>query len=337
MLFSVSVATYFSLRYGSAWVHRRVMSREQHQTRIQQGIPMQIAMIGLGRMGMNMARRLLKDGHDVVVWNRSQDKVDQMVAEGARGAADIDELATLLEAPRVVWCMLPSGKVTREMLGLLAVTLSAGDLVVEGGNSYWRDDLANAELLNAADIGYADAGVSGGIWGLTVGYCTMVGGDPAHIARLTPALDSLAPKDGWKHVGPVGSGHFVKMVHNGIEYAMMEAYGEGFDLLRNGPFEELDLQGIAALWNKGSVVRSWLLELLDSALQKDSDLSELKGYVEDSGEGRWTVLETVNYGIAAPVLAQALYRRFASRQDNAFSNRVLAALRNEFGGHAVNK
>lgn len=298
---------------------------------------MQIAMIGLGRMGMNMARRLLQGGHAVVVWNRSPDKVEQMVAEGARGAGSITELADILETPRTVWCMLPAGSVTHDALKTLAVALSPGDLVVEGGNSYWRDDAANAELLAAAGIGYVDAGVSGGIWGLEKGYCTMVGGSAEHVQRLAPALDSLAPEHGWKHVGPVGSGHFVKMVHNGIEYAMMEAYGEGFELMRHGPFENLDLQGIAALWNRGSVVRSWLLELLDSALQKDPDLTDLKGYVDDSGEGRWTVLETVHHGVSAPVLAQALYRRFASRQDNAFSNRVLAALRNEFGGHAVKK
>ncbi len=298
---------------------------------------MQIAMIGLGRMGMNMARRLLRGGHDVVVWNRSQDKVAQMVAEGARGAASLEELAPLLEKPRTLWCMLPAGDITRSTLEALGPLLDPGDLVVEGGNSYWRDDAANAALLAEHGIGYVDAGVSGGIWGLDVGYCTMLGGTADHVARLAPALDSLAPEKGWKHVGPVGSGHFVKMVHNGIEYAMMEAYGEGFDLLRNGPFDALDLQGIAALWNRGSVVRSWLLELLDSALQKDPDLSALKGFVDDSGEGRWTVLESVHAGVSAPVLAQALFRRFASRQENAFSNRVLAALRNEFGGHAVRK
>ncbi|UZP66131.1 decarboxylating 6-phosphogluconate dehydrogenase [Desulfovibrio mangrovi] len=298
---------------------------------------MQIAMIGLGRMGMNMTRRLLKDGHDVVVWNRSADKVQQIVAEGARGAEHLEDLNHMLAPRRTVWCMLPAGDVTRQTLKTLGGILSPDDLVVEGGNSYWRDDAANAALLAEKGIGYVDAGVSGGIWGLEIGYCTMVGGAQEHVALLTPALDSLAPEQGWKHVGPVGSGHFVKMVHNGIEYALMEAYGEGFDLMRNGPFESLDLQGIAALWNRGSVVRSWLLELLDSALSKNPDLSGLKGYVEDSGEGRWTVLETVHHGVAAPVLAQALYQRFASRQDNAFSNRVLAALRNEFGGHAVKK
>ena len=298
---------------------------------------MQIAMVGLGRMGMNMARRLLKGGHDVVVWNRSADKVRQMQDEGARGAESLEALCDMLKAPRVVWCMLPAGDVTKSMIEELSTILAPGDLVVEGGNSYWRDDAANASLLAAKDIGYVDAGVSGGIWGLEIGYCTMVGGEAEHIMRIAPALNALAPDQGWKHVGPVGSGHFVKMVHNGIEYALMEAYGEGFELMKSGPFENLDLQGIAALWNRGSVVRSWLLELLDSALAKDPDLAGLKGYVEDSGEGRWTVLETVHHGVAAPVLAQALYRRFASRQDNAFSNRVLAALRNEFGGHAVKK
>ncbi len=299
---------------------------------------MQIAMIGLGRMGMNMARRLLRGGHDVVVWNRSPDKVRQMVAEGARGLTGEDGLADLpamLETPRAVWCMLPAGAPTHSIIAVLANILSPGDVVIEGGNSYWRDDAGHAAQLAEHAIAYVDAGVSGGVWGLENGYCTMVGGDAAQVARLAPALDTLAPPQGWRHVGPVGAGHFVKMVHNGIEYAMMEAYGEGFELLRDGPFPGLDLQGIAALWNRGSVVRSWLLELLDSALQKDGDLEEVKGYVDDSGEGRWTVLETVHYGVSAPVLAQALYRRFASRQDDAFSHKVLAALRNEFGGHAI--
>ncbi|WP_373869064.1 phosphogluconate dehydrogenase (NAD(+)-dependent, decarboxylating) [Desulfovibrio psychrotolerans] len=298
---------------------------------------MHIAMMGLGRMGMNMARRLLRGGHTVTVWNRSADKVRQMVQEGAQGADSPEAMVRMLPQPRIVWCMLPAGDVTRQTLETLAGLLSPGDMVIEGANSYWRDDAPQAAMLAERGIGYVDAGVSGGIWGLEEGYCTMVGGDAAHVALAAPALDTLAPADGWRHVGPVGAGHFVKMVHNGIEYALMESYGEGFQLLREGPFPGLDLHAVAALWNRGSVVRSWLLELLEAALQKDPQLDSIQGYVEDSGAGRWTVLETVHHGVAAPVLAQALYRRFASRQDNAFSNRVLAALRNEFGGHAVKR
>ncbi|MFV0421919.1 phosphogluconate dehydrogenase (NAD(+)-dependent, decarboxylating) [Oleidesulfovibrio sp.] len=296
---------------------------------------MQIAIIGLGRMGMNMARRLLNGGHDVVVWNRSKDKVEQMQAEGATGFTDLADLATHMSTPRALWFMLPAGDATTERIAEVLPHLDRGDLIIDGANAYWRDDAPKAEMLAQHGIHYMDAGVSGGIWGLEKGYCTMVGGNAEDVARVAPALDTLAPPDGWLHCGPVGTGHFVKMVHNGIEYAMMEAYGEGFDLMRNGPFENLDLQAIAALWNRGSVVRSWLLELLDSALQKDADLSSLKGYVEDSGEGRWTVLDSVHHAVPVPVLAQALFRRFESRQDDLFSNKVLAALRNEFGGHAI--
>lgn len=298
---------------------------------------MQIAIIGLGRMGMNMARRLVSGGHEVVVWNRSQEKITQMEQEGATGLSEINQLLTKLQAPRKVWVMLPAGEATQNMLTTLLEILDPGDIVVEGGNTYWRDDASRAEAFQKRGILYVDAGVSGGIWGRTEGYCTMVGGDKEAVSALSPALDTLAPPDGWRHVGPVGSGHYVKMVHNGIEYAMMEAYGEGFSLLKDGPFPQLDLQSIAALWNKGSVVRSWLLELLDNALQKDATLSDISAYVEDSGEGRWTVLESVHFAVPTPVLAQALYQRFASRQPNFFGNKILAALRNEFGGHAIKK
>lgn len=298
---------------------------------------MRLAIIGLGRMGMNMARRLVSGGHDIVVWNRSQEKVKQMVQEGAQGAATLEDLVAQLPAPRTVWVMLPAGDATENALDELSRLLSPGDLIIEGGNTYWRDDQPRAEWLERHGIHYMDAGVSGGIWGREIGYCTMVGGSADDVQRVAPALDTLAPANGWKHVGPVGSGHYVKMVHNGIEYAMMEAYGEGFDLLKNGPFKELDLEGIAGLWNQGSVVRSWLLELLESAFSKDPALEQLTGHVDDSGEGRWTVLESVHHGISTPVLAQSLYKRFESRQQDVFSNKVLAALRNEFGGHAVKK
>jgi 6-phosphogluconate dehydrogenase len=298
---------------------------------------MQIAMIGLGRMGMNMARRLLKDGHHVVVWNRSPDKVAVMVSEGAAGAQTIKEAVQKLTGPRIIWCMLPSGNVTKMALKEILEALEPDDLVIEGGNSYWKDDQENSKAFVEKGCGYIDAGVSGGVWGLKIGYCTMVGGKDRFVQRAKPIFDTLAPPRGWKHVGPVGSGHFVKMVHNGIEYAMMEAIGEGFDLMRNGPFDKLDLGGIADLWGQGSVVRCWLLELLVLAYERDPDLSSIRGFVDDSGEGRWTVLNSVEYGISAPVLAQSLFKRFESRQENVYSNKVLAALRNEFGGHAVKK
>lgn len=305
--------------------------RVQHQ----RSIYMQIAIIGLGRMGMNMARRLLRGGHEVAVWNRSPAKTQVMEAEGAAGFTSLQALAASLAPPRTLWFMLPAGEATQQRMDEVLPFLQPGDVVVDGANAYWKDDRPRADRLAAHCIRYVDAGVSGGIWGLENGYCTMLGGEAADIRHLAPVLDTLAPPQGWMHCGPAGAGHFVKMVHNGIEYAMMESYGEGFDLLRNGPFSELDLQGIAALWNRGSVVRSWLLELLDAALKKDPGLASLKGYVDDSGEGRWTVTDAVDHAVPVPVLAQALFRRFESRQDDLFSNKVLAALRNEFGGHAV--
>ncbi|SHJ29963.1 phosphogluconate dehydrogenase (NAD(+)-dependent, decarboxylating) [Halodesulfovibrio aestuarii] len=298
---------------------------------------MQIAMIGLGRMGMNMARRLIQGGHQVVVWNRSSDKVAAIVSEGAIGAQTIKEAVQRLTPPRIIWCMLPSGNVTKLILKEVLEAISSDDLVIEGGNSYWKDDLENSKAFVEKGCGYIDAGVSGGVWGLKVGYCTMVGGKDRFVRRAKPIFDTLAPPRGWKHVGPVGSGHFIKMVHNGIEYAMMEAIGEGFDLMRNGPFEKLDLGGIADLWGQGSVVRSWLLELLAIAYERDPDLESIKGFVNDSGEGRWTILNSIEYGISTPVLAQSLFKRFESRQQDVYSNKVLAALRKEFGGHAVRK
>lgn len=296
---------------------------------------MQVAMIGLGRMGMNMTRRLLQGGHKVVVWNRSPDKVAAIVNEGAIGAGSIKEAIQKLTCPRIVWCMLPAGNVTNMALKEILETLVPDDMVIEGGNSYWKDDLEHAKAFYQKGCGYVDAGVSGGVWGLKVGYCTMVGGKDRHVRRAKPLFDTLAPPRGWKHVGPVGSGHFVKMVHNGIEYAMMEAIGEGFDLMRNGPFDKLDLGGIADLWGQGSVIRSWLLELLTLAYQRDPDLSSIKGYVDDSGEGRWTVLNSIEHGVSTPVLAQSLFKRFESRQGDVYSNKILAALRKEFGGHPI--
>ncbi|RJX26128.1 MAG: decarboxylating 6-phosphogluconate dehydrogenase [Desulfurivibrio sp.] len=300
---------------------------------------MQIGMIGLGRMGMNMARRLLQGGHQVVAYNRSPDKTAEIVNEGATGSFSLPELAEKLEGrPRVVWLMLPAGKAIDEHLEKLRNILSPGDIIVEGGNSRYRDDIRRAAYLKGAGIHFVDAGVSGGIWGLKVGYCTMVGGEEKIFHYLEPVFQALAPADGYLYCGPTGAGHFVKMIHNGIEYGMMQAYGEGFALLEASPYaEHLDFHKVAHLWNQGSVVRSWLLELLEEAFAADARLDGLQGYVDDSGEGRWTVEEAIASGVSAPVITMALFARFQSRRENAFENRVLAALRREFGGHAVKK
>lgn len=299
---------------------------------------MQVGMIGLGRMGMNMARRLLGDGHEVVVYNRTQEKVKQMEEEGAIGSESLEDMIQKLSQPRVLWIMLPAGTIVDETIKNLSSLASPGDIIVDGGNSNFKDDLRRVEELKPLDIHYLDAGISGGIWGLEIGYCTMIGGDEADYRYIEPLLKTLAPKDGYLYCGATGSGHFVKMVHNGIEYAMMEAYGEGFDMLKNSPYgEQLDLERVAHLWNQGSVIRSWLLELLESAFGKDPELSSIKGYVEDSGEGRWTVQQAVELGVSAPVIAISLFKRFQSRQEDVFSDKVLAALRNEFGGHDVKK
>ncbi len=297
---------------------------------------MQVAMIGLGRMGMNMARRLLQGGHQVVVYNRTPDKTEEMAREGAQASFSLAELVASLEPPRVIWLMLPAGPVVDQHIGELAPLLASGDILVEGGNSYYKDDIRRAAELAPHSISYVDAGVSGGIWGLSVGYCTMLGGEEQAVQHLAPLLDTLAPPEGWLHCGPTGAGHFVKMIHNGIEYGMMQAYGEGFALLEASPYgEDFDFQAVARLWNQGSVIRSWLLELLEDAFSEDPRLEELQGYVDDSGEGRWTVQQAVESGVAAPVIALSLFQRFSSRRQNSFENRVLAALRREFGGHAV--
>ena len=297
---------------------------------------MEIAMIGLGRMGMNMVRRLLKGDHQVVAYNRTPNKTDQIVKEGAIGVYSLPELVEELPAPRVVWLMLPAGPTIDDHLAQLKELLSDGDMVIDGGNTYYKDDIRRAEMLAEKGIQFVDAGVSGGIWGLEVGYCTMVGGAKENYEYLEPIFKSLAPEDGYLYCGPTGAGHFVKMVHNGIEYGMMQAYGEGFDILEASSYaESLNYAEVAHLWNQGSVIRSWLLELAEAAFKKDAKLSDIQGYVEDSGEGRWTVLQAVESGVSAPVISLSLFRRFRSREEDAYSDKVIAALRREFGGHAV--
>ncbi len=294
---------------------------------------MQLGMVGLGRMGANMTKRLLERGHELVVFDRDPESVAAGVADGAVGSDSLEELAAKLRAPRHVWVMVPSGAPTRETVTALGGILESGDVVVDGGNSPWRDALAQAEELGANGIGFVDAGVSGGVWGLKNGYCLMVGGEQSVVEPLEPILVDLAPKDGYAHVGPVGSGHFVKMVHNGIEYGMLQAYAEGFALMDSATELDLDLHQIASVWQQGSVVRSWLLDLAVLALADTEGFAAIKGYVADSGEGRWTVTEAVERGVAAPVITASLFARFSSRQPNSYSARIIAALRNQFGGH----
>jgi 6-phosphogluconate dehydrogenase len=297
---------------------------------------MQIAIIGLGRMGMNMAKRLLLGGHEVVAFNRTPSKTDQLVKEGAIGAYSLSEVVEKLSHPRTIWIMLPAGSTVDEYINQLKEILSTNDIVIDGGNTFYKDDIRRADRLVEKGIKFMDAGVSGGIWGLKVGYCLMIGGEKKTYQYLEPIFRTLAPKEGYLHCGPNGAGHFVKMVHNGIEYGMMQAYGEGFDILEASPYSgSLDYAAISHLWNQGSVVRSWLLELMENAFAKDATLSDIKGYVEDSGEGRWTVQQAIETGVSAPVIALSLMRRFRSQVEDSFSDRVVAALRREFGGHAV--
>jgi 6-phosphogluconate dehydrogenase len=286
---------------------------------------MKLGMVGLGRMGGNMTKRLENDGHIVVSYDQG----------GSGTASSLEELVGQLEPRRAVWLMIPAGDPTEQAVQELLGLLDGGDVIVDGGNSNFRDSKRRAGLAAEKNVGYIDAGVSGGIWGLANGYCLMVGGDDDPVGFLEPALKTLAPKDGYAHVGSSGAGHFVKMVHNGIEYGLMQAYAEGFDIMNSSEFD-LDLHDIAGIWRYGSVVRSWLLELLHAALEAEgNDLEHIAGYVEDSGEGRWTVFEAINESVPAPVISAALYARFASRQDESFAAKINAALRNQFGGHAV--
>ncbi len=299
---------------------------------------MKFGIVGLGRMGGNMARRLARQGHRIAIHNRSQAVSLALAAEtGHLACASLADLVAALQAPRIVWLMLPAGDATRTALETLAPLLAPGDLVVDGANGHYKDDAPRAAALAARGIDFADAGVSGGVWGLENGYCIMLGGGEAAAARLRPWLDALAPAPGrgWLHTGPVGSGHYVKMVHNGIEYGMMQAFAEGFALMRQKPGFDLDVAAIAELWRHGSVVRSWLLDLSAEALARDADLSAIEPFVADSGEGRWTALDAVEQGIPAPVMSLALMMRFASQGGNDYAAKLLAMMRRGFGGHAV--
>jgi 6-phosphogluconate dehydrogenase len=319
---------------------------------------MQIGLIGLGRMGGNMARRLSRGGHDVVAWDRSADAVRSLAGEGVAGAISLDDLASRLTPPRVIWIMVPAGDPTEQTVQALAPLLHRGDAIVDGGNSHYKDDVRRAKMLAERGVHYVDAGTSGGVWGAERGYCLMIGGDPEVVGRLTPIFGTLAPgrgaiapstgrvgdstaHDGFLHCGPPGAGHFVKMIHNGIEYGLMEAYAEGFDILRNASSDALprdqrydfNLADIAEVWRRGSVVSSWLLDLAAIALAADPTLASFEGRVGDSGEGRWTVAAAIEESVPADVITTALFKRFRSRQDHTFAEKMLSALRAQFGGH----
>jgi 6-phosphogluconate dehydrogenase len=300
---------------------------------------MKLSMIGLGKMGGNMTRRLLRGGHEVVVYDRGADAVAGLASEGAIAATSLADVVNKLTVPRAIWMMLPAGDVTEDTIHQLADLLSPGDIIIDGGNSNYKDSVRRAGMLQPKDIHFVDVGTSGGIWGLAEGYSLMIGGESAAIELLRPAFETLAPavNQGWGHVGPSGAGHFTKMIHNGIEYGMMQAYAEGFEIMHAKQDFGLDLHQIAEIWRHGSVVRSWLLDLTANALKDDQNLTDLKGWVADSGEGRWTVAEAIDQDVPAPVITLSLLMRFVSRQDDSYSAKLLAAMRNQFGGHAVKK
>jgi len=297
---------------------------------------MQLGMIGLGRMGSNMVRRLMKGGHECVVTDLSADAVAALAKEGATGAQSLKDLVAALRPPRAVWVMVPAGNATEAVVSELAELMAPNDLIIDGGNSHYKDSARRGEGLAKRQIGFLDVGTSGGVWGRQEGYCMMVGGLKDHVDRVRPVFDTLAPPDGWAHVGPGGSGHFVKMIHNGIEYGMMEAYAEGFEVMHKSKFP-LDLHQISKVWNHGSVVRSWLLELAEGLFETEHDLRGIQPYVEDSGEGRWTIDAAMEADAPVPVIAAALFARFASRDPVNFSARFAAGLRNQFGGHTIKR
>jgi len=298
---------------------------------------MELAMVGLGKMGLNMAIRLLKGNHRVVAYDLGEKAVEAAEREGARGVRKIEEIIQQLVIPRVVWVMVPSGDPTEDTIGSLAGVLSVGDIIIDGGNSNYKDSVRRAKMLSDKGLHFVDVGTSGGIWGLSQGYSMMIGGDKKIVESLKPIFETLAPSPdkGWGHVGPSGSGHFVKMVHNGIEYGLMQAYAEGFDIMKAKTEFNLDMHRIARIWRFGSVIRSWLLDLTAEALEEDQDLKSLEAWVADSGEGRWTVAEAIDKDVPAPVITLALEMRLISRHKDSYAAKVLAAMRNKFGGHAV--
>jgi len=297
---------------------------------------MDIGFIGLGKMGLNMVTRLQRGGHQVTAYDRAPDALANAAAAGCIGASSLADLVQRLKSPRAVWIMVPSGLPTEETVRAIAALLAPGDIIIDGGNTRFHDDVRRANELAAKQLHYVDAGTSGGIWGLKNGYCLMVGGEKEVVDRLAPIFQTLAPPNGWAHVGSAGAGHYVKMVHNGIEYSLMQGYAEGFELMSKSEYR-LDLARIADLWMQGSVVRSWLLELVAVALQEDPTLERLKGYVQDSGEGRWMIADAIDKDVPVPTLTTALFTRFRSRQAESFAEKILAALRNAFGGHAVKR
>jgi 6-phosphogluconate dehydrogenase len=296
-------------------------------------------MVGLGRMGANMTKRLLRGGHEVVAFDPNRDAVKAVAAEGAKGASSLADLKKRLEAPRAVWVMVPSGPITQKTLEQLAELLDPGDVVVDGGNSNYKETMCRAAMFKDKKMSMVDSGTSGGIWGLTEGYSLMIGGDKKAVARLKPVFETLAPaKDrGWGHVGPAGAGHFAKMVHNGIEYGMMQSFAEGFAILEKKKEMDFDLAQVAEIWRHGSVVRSWLLDLTANALKENPTMDGIAPWVSDSGEGRWTVFEAVDLDVPAPVLSLSLIARLRSRDERSYGDRLLAAMRNQFGGHAIKK
>ncbi|CAN5715746.1 decarboxylating 6-phosphogluconate dehydrogenase [soil metagenome] len=296
---------------------------------------MDLAIAGLGRMGANMARRLHRDGHRVVAWNRSEERTREIMEEGLPGAFSPEETVATLAAPRIVWLMVPAGDATEATMNDFAALLSPGDTIVDGGNANFKDSRRRHALLAERGLRFVDAGISGGVWGLENGYGTMVGGDPEAVAPLEPIFRSLAPEGGYIHCGPPGAGHYVKMIHNGIEYGLMQAYAEGFEIMHASDYP-LDLGAVAKAWQHGTVIRSWLLELTGLAFEQHGEaLGDIRGWVADSGEGRWTVQEAMDLDVPAPVITASLQARFRSRQDESYGARVLAALRAQFGGHAV--